>query len=77
MTDVRTKRSSDPSVGGETVAGKRRHASSVLDGKENVVPRGRPASSKKPRLLHEVRCLQGRRGRREERATESQCIWHI
>ena len=56
MADVRAKRKSDPSVGGETVAGKRRHTSTALSGKENVVPRARPTSSKKPRLVQEV-CL--------------------
>ena len=54
MADVRAKRNSDPSLGSETVTGKRRHASTVLSGKENV-PRGRPTSSKKPRLVQEVR----------------------
>ncbi|CAI8047895.1 Rhotekin-2 [Geodia barretti] len=53
MADVRAKRKSDPSVGGETVAGKRRHTSTALSGKENVVPRARPTSSKKPRLVQE------------------------
>jgi hypothetical protein len=53
MADVRAKRKSDPSVGGETVAGKRRHTSTALSGKENVVPRARPTSSKKSRLVQE------------------------
>ena len=57
MADVRAKRNSDSSLGMEAVAGKRRHASSALDGKENATPRAapgsRPASSKKPRLARQ------------------------
>ena len=50
MANVREKRSSVPVLGNETVAAKRRHASSVLNGKENIVPHGRPSGSKKQKL---------------------------
>jgi hypothetical protein len=50
MANIREKRSSVPVLGNETVAAKRRHASSVLNGKENIVPHGRPSGSKKQKL---------------------------
>ena len=62
MADVRAKRNSDPSVAVEAVAGKRRHTSSALDGKENLLPRrGRPGSSKKPRLAQQVKDSRAQR----------------
>lgn len=50
MATIREKRSSVPTLGSETVAAKRRHASSVLNGKENMVPSSRPSGSKKAKL---------------------------
>ena len=50
MANAREKRSSVPVLGNETVAAKRRHASSMLNGKENIVPHGRPSGSKKQKL---------------------------
>ena len=50
MATIREKRSSVPTLGSETVAAKRRHASSVLNGKENMVPSNRPSGSKKAKL---------------------------
>lgn len=50
MATIREKRNSVPMLGNEPVAAKRRHASSVLNGKENLVPRSRPSGAKRPKI---------------------------